>query len=232
MEKSKVIILMLFAVAMGFLESAVVVYLRALYYPSGFNFPLTPMSNMLISTELFRELATLIMLGSIAYISAKCFTVRLATFIFTFGIWDIFYYLFLKIILDWPPSLLTWDILFLLPITWTGPVIAPIMVSVTFIVLSLIIYYYHSNNRNKPLTKIEYILFLAGSVIIFYAFIFDFLNYITVFLPFIHWFNQSSSSVLIKLTYTYIPHSFNWYIFIAGELFYILLIFKYVNRKR
>ncbi len=232
MKKSWVIALGIFAIAMGFLEAAVVVYLRALYYPTGFNFPLTPMSNSLLSTELFRELATLIMLASIAYITSKNLTVRFATFIFTFGIWDIFYYLFLKIILDWPQSLFTWDILFLLPVTWSGPVIAPIIVSVTFIVLAMVIYYFHSNNRNKPLTMTETLLFIAGSLIIFYSFISDFLSYIATFLPLIKWFNQSTSSALLKLTYTYIPNSFYWYIFLAGELIYIYLIIKYLNRGR
>ena len=35
--------LLLYAVAMGYLEAAVVVYLRAIYYPEGFSFPLKPM---------------------------------------------------------------------------------------------------------------------------------------------------------------------------------------------
>ncbi len=110
---------------MGFLEAIVVVYVRELYYPDGFNFPLKPMPGWLIAVELVRELCTLLMLGGCGLdFRQEYLFQRLAVFLFIFGVWDIFYYIGLKIFLNWPESLFTWDILFLIPITWIGPVLA------------------------------------------------------------------------------------------------------------
>jgi membrane protein implicated in regulation of membrane protease activity len=53
-----------------------------------------------------------------------------------FAIWDIFYYIFLWLLIGWPESFFTWDILFLLPVTWVGPVLAPVINSLTMIVLA------------------------------------------------------------------------------------------------
>ena len=80
-----------FAAAMGFLESAVVVYIREIYYPEGFAFPLKEMSQTLAVTELFRELATMVMLVGMAALASKRFTVAVAWFIYAFAVWDIFY---------------------------------------------------------------------------------------------------------------------------------------------
>jgi len=128
-----------FAIAMAFVESAVVVYLRELYYPEGFNFPLVLLPGRIALTEFLREIATLIMLLGIGFLAGRNFRQRFAWFIYSFAIWDIFYYVFLKLILDWPSSWLTWDILFLIPVIWTGPVLAPVLVSLTMIILSSII---------------------------------------------------------------------------------------------
>ena len=102
--------LSIFGIAMGLLESAVVVYLRELYYPEGFAFPLKPMGPTLILTEILREAATLVMLMAIGVLAGRTRTERFGYFIFTFAVWDIFYYLFLKLLLNWPESLLTWDV--------------------------------------------------------------------------------------------------------------------------
>ena len=131
--RSKIIVISIFAIAMGFLETAVVIYMRDLLYPDGFSFPLVPIPADLALTEILREAATLIMLLTIAILNAKTFSERFAWFIYAFAIWDIFYYIFLKIMILWPESLMTWDILFLIPTTWTGPVISPVIVSFSMI---------------------------------------------------------------------------------------------------
>lgn len=110
---------------MAFLESAVVVYLRAIYYPDGNLFPMKLIEGRIAVTELWREAATMVMLITVAVIVSKRAIERFAWFIYAFAIWDIFYYVFLYFLLGWPQSLLTWDILFLIPVTWTGPVLAP-----------------------------------------------------------------------------------------------------------
>ncbi|HEY4798398.1 MAG TPA: hypothetical protein VII99_04895, partial [Bacteroidia bacterium] len=137
----------LFSIAMGFLESAVVVYLRAIYYPRGFDFPLTNMNSLIAFTELGREAATIIMLAGIGIITGKNPTQRFAWFLYCFAIWDIFYYIFLKVLLNWPDSLFTWDILFLIPFPWVGPVICPCIISISMIALALLLIYFNEKNH-------------------------------------------------------------------------------------
>jgi hypothetical protein len=120
-----------FFIAMAFLESAVVVYLRALYYPEGFGFPLVPMDPALVATEMGREFATLVMLLAPAALVTRRALERFAWFCIGFGIWDIFYYVWLKVLLGWPASLAEPDLLFLLPVPWVGPVWAPCLISVS-----------------------------------------------------------------------------------------------------
>lgn len=118
-----------FAVAMGFLEAAVVVYLRQLYYPKGFEFPLASIDLRIALTELVREACTLVMLLAPGALLSRSRGVRFAWFCYCFGVWDLFYYVFLKAILGWPADLSTWDVLFLLPVVWVGPVWAPCLIS-------------------------------------------------------------------------------------------------------
>ncbi|MEI2825904.1 MAG: hypothetical protein V9F04_05470 [Dermatophilaceae bacterium] len=113
-----------YAIAMAFLESAVVIDLRALYYPVEFTFPMAPIDRRIAITELLREVATMVMLLAPGAMLTRRALERFAWFIYCFGVWDIFYYVFLKAILDWPVTLLDWDILFLVPVPWVGPVLA------------------------------------------------------------------------------------------------------------
>src|ERR1051326_1078616 len=120
--KRTIIWLGIFAIAIGFLESAVVIYLRRMFYPGGFNFPLVPVDTQIAIVEFCREAATIIMLAAMGALIGKNASQRWAVFIYAFGLWDIFYYVFLKIFLDWPESVFNWDILFLIPVPWVGPV--------------------------------------------------------------------------------------------------------------
>ena len=131
---NRVWIVTFFAIAMGYLEAIVVAYLRALYYPNGFNFPLANLvQSEILLIEWVREFATIVMLVTVAMLAGKKFFERSAYFIFAFAVWDIFYYVFLKVILDWPASLFTWDVLFLIPWPWVGPVITPVLCSLLMI---------------------------------------------------------------------------------------------------
>lgn len=114
--------LVLFATAFGFLEAAVVVYLRELTYPEGFAFPLRLLPERLGWIELARESATVVMLAAAAALAATGFWGRFGAFAVAFGVWDLLYYAGLRLLLDWPQSLSTWDVLFLIPGIWTGPV--------------------------------------------------------------------------------------------------------------
>ena len=84
--RSKLIWVTLFAIAMGLLESAVVIYMRELLYPGGFSFPLSPIPERLAVTELLRELATLVMLVGVGVVAGRNFPERFAWFIFSFGV--------------------------------------------------------------------------------------------------------------------------------------------------
>jgi hypothetical protein len=124
-----------FAVAMAWLEAATVYYLRAMVdriEPYQEN-PL-PLRGILGQVELVREAATLVMLLTIGMLAGRTWNRRLGYTAIAFGVWDIFYYVFLRMICDWPRSLLDWDILFLLPLPWWGPVLAPICIALLMIV--------------------------------------------------------------------------------------------------
>ncbi|MCH7939030.1 MAG: hypothetical protein IID13_04710 [Candidatus Marinimicrobia bacterium] len=126
--------LTLFAVAFGYIEGAVVVYLRELYYPGGFSLDLQALRpRHIVTTEVAREAASLLLLLSVARLSVRGGLRRFAVFAFCFGVWDLIFYLTLKLLLDWPLSLLDWDILFLIPVPWTAPVLAPVLVSLGLI---------------------------------------------------------------------------------------------------
>jgi hypothetical protein len=123
-----------FAIAMAWVEAAVVYYLRTIVdriepYQSN---PL-PLIGGLGPVELAREFATLVMLFTVGVLAGRDWRARLGYSAIAFGVWDIFYYLFLKVICGWPNSLLDWDVLFLIPLPWWGPVIAPVSIALLMI---------------------------------------------------------------------------------------------------
>lgn len=131
--RGTVIRVLIFGLAMGYLEAAVVVYLREIYYPAGFFFPLKPIAPRDALVEVLREAATLAMLLAVGGLAGKSARERFGLFLGAFGIWDMTYYLSLKLILGWPPTWTTPDILFLIPVPWVGPVWAPLVLSATMI---------------------------------------------------------------------------------------------------
>jgi len=170
----KVLPLFIFAVAMGFLEAAVVVYLRELYYPHGFHFPITIIRDKIAFVEIGREFSTIVMMAVPAFLVARTAYGRLAAFSLLFGVWDITYYIWLKVAIDWPASLLTWDILFLIPVPWVGPVLAPCIVSVCLIAGALTVIYMEDRGVTFRGRAWEWILAVAGAVVIVVSFTFDF----------------------------------------------------------
>jgi hypothetical protein len=125
------------ACAFGVIEGAVVVYLRDLTYPEGFAFPLKEMPWRLLVLEVARESATLVLLLGVAFLAERTPLRRFAVFAFSFGVWDLVYYVTLKVCLGWPADVLTWDVLFLIPVVWTGPVLAPVLVSVALVAAAI-----------------------------------------------------------------------------------------------
>ena len=162
-----------FGIAMAFVESAVVVYLRAIFYPEGFAFPLNRLADYRILVEVLREIATIFMLLSVACLAGKKFWERFAYFMLSFGIWDIFYYVWLKLLLNWPSSIFDWDILFLIPLPWIGPVIAPVSIALMMIVFSILIAHsFHKGHNFRP-SMLSHILALTGTILVLYSFMYD-----------------------------------------------------------
>lgn len=128
--------LTLFAVAMAYLEAAIVVYLRQAYYPEHVLviFPPRMLFEVDMAVELGREVATLVMILAVAGLVARRLVDVLAAFFYVFGIWDIFYYVWLKVTIGWPVSWSEWDVLFLIPWAWAGPWLTAAAIALLFVI--------------------------------------------------------------------------------------------------
>lgn len=208
--------LTIFSIAMAFLETSVVVYLRKLYYPEGFNFPMKMMDKDIAIVELFRELATMIMLLGAGFIGGRSKTEKFGLFLYSFAIWDIFYYIFLKITLNWPESLFTWDVLFLIPTTWVGPVIAPVIVSLVMIVFAFLISKFTNFDINTKISQYEWLLLVSGSIILIIGFVSDYVKFMLQYFSLGEIFSPSNTTRLMEKALTYVPASFPWLIFTFG----------------
>jgi len=138
-----------FAVAFAWVESSVVVYLREIYFDGSFYFPIVLewrdgklLVDTLMRIEFGREIATIVMLVAVGCAAGSNALQRFCFFMIAFGIWDIFYYIWLWVMVRWPESLMTWDLLFFVPLPWVGPVITPVLIALAMAIAgSLIIYY-------------------------------------------------------------------------------------------
>ncbi len=212
----------IFAIAMGFLETAVVVYLRELYYPDGFAFPLRLINADIALTELLREAATLIMLLGVAFFAGKNRIERFAFFIFAFAIWDIFYYVFLFLLLAWPSSLMTMDILFLIPVTWVGPVIAPVINSLMMILLACIILYFSGRQQKVRTRPLHWLLLIAGSLVVIAAYTEEYTRHMLAVYSVGSLLTNSSDPELLAYACSFIPRNFQWWIFAAGACMHLI----------
>lgn len=220
----KLLIITLFAIAMGYLEGAVVVYLREIFYPEGFAFPLKTMSGDIALTEVFREAATLIMLAGIGWLGGKNRIQRFGIFLYAFGIWDIFYYVFLKLLLGWPESFLTWDILFLIPVTWVGPVLAPAINALTMCIFGVLIFIKSEKYPAFRINRLEWTLLIIGSLVIIFSYTQDYLNYMKDQVPLVNLFKPSETDSVLILATQYVPERFNWWIFGVGQMMLVAAI--------
>jgi hypothetical protein len=203
--------LFLFGISFGYVEAAVVIYLRALYEPlrqrltpgraAGELFPLldrdrlqaeAPEAARLLTLEIIREAATILMLAAAAsLVIAGDRRPWLPSFSIAFGVWDASFYLFLKLWIGWPASLLTWDLLFMLPVPCVAPVLAPVLVSVTIVASGLA-----ALCRPVAVRVADWLGLILGGVLIVLSFTWDFQNILAGNLP----------------------RPFAWWLFLAGEL--------------
>jgi hypothetical protein len=199
--------LTLFALCMGQVEASLVIHLRSIYYPGNplEIFPLTLMTHRDLAIEIARELATVLMILSVAMLTARGFTRMFATFVYLFGLWDLFYYLWLKIMIGWPVSLFEWDVLFLIPWPWLGPWISPALIALLFAVWGGWILY---SPKEVRFTRRISILFLVGTLLALLAFL----------LPAMPLLSKGEEAFR-----GYQPGVFRWSLFIPG---YILMVFS------
>jgi len=223
----------IFAIAMGYLESAVVIYIRKIYYPEGFDFPLKVLGADVLITEIFRELATIVMLIGIGIMAGRSRIERFGLFLYTFGIWDIFYYVFLKALIGWPASLFTWDILFMIPTTWVGPVIAPMLNALTMVVLGGMITNFQGKHKNVGLRAGEWLLLVIGSLVLFITYMQDYTRYMLKYFSVSDLFFSIPSQGMLEYATQYVPVSFNWWLFGIGQaLIAVPLVLYYMRLSR
>ena len=224
--KRQIVAVLFFGISFGYVEAAVVTYLRPQFdaaraavtaKDSGRDlFPLLtrqqvkaagPEMVRMLGTEVVREAATLFMLGAVAAAAGSSFRQWFAFFMLAFGTWDISYYAFLKVLLDWPKSLLTWDILFLIPVPWSGPVLAPSLVAVTMVGTALVYLWRESSGRSIRLRVVHWFCAAAGALLVFAAFIWDYR----------------------KVMAGGMPNPFNWPLFAVGEVLWLLALVHWLS---
>jgi len=206
----------LFAAAMAYLESAVVVYLRMLYYPEGFSVFLKPMPVAVYCIELGREAATIVMLVVVARLALRPFWLRFSAFLYLFAVWDIFYYVFLKLILGWPSSLLTPDVLFLLPVTWVGPVLAPVMVSLSMILFAVLVFRAEAAGKQVQIKPRCFTVIVLSAFVVFVSFIYDPSAFLFAGGSATEVFSTGVDGLFLKMS-EYLPVYFPWWLFLIGQ---------------
>ena len=164
----------LFAAAFAYAEAAVVVYLRLLYYPDGFQFPLILLPENVGLVELGREAATILMLAAAGVLAGDTPRKRFYFAVYAFGLWDLFYYVWLWVLLGWPPSLFTFDVLFLIPVIWVGPVLAPLVVAVSLCAGALTAVRLEERGKAVTFRPLDHLLLWGGAAAIVLSFTWDF----------------------------------------------------------
>jgi hypothetical protein len=174
--RMKVIAVFAYAGAMAYLEAAVVVYLQlALGAQVGAIFPLRPASEAgsLVAIEAGREAATLVMIGAVGLLVGRTWLERLAWIAVVFGVWDIGYYVWLYVFSGWPPSMNTFDVLFLLPVPWVGPIWSPVAVSAALVGVGLAAASALRGGRRLSIARWHAGAGLAGGVLVILSYTLD-----------------------------------------------------------
>jgi hypothetical protein len=161
-----------YAVAMALLEAVVVVYLRGLLRIGGETVSLGPYATM----EIAREAATLVMLVAVGWLAGQRAVPRLAYGLFAFGLWDIAYYGWLRVLIGWPETLLDRDVLFLIPLRWWGPVLAPVLIALLICVTAVLAVVRVTRGPALTLTPARVGVALTGALLALYVFMADALH--------------------------------------------------------
>lgn len=215
----------IFAIGFAWVESALVVYLREIFYEGSFSFPLAVnwvdgkyVEHYLTKIELIREFATIVMLAAVACSSGRTGWQKFSFFMISFGIWDIFYYIWLWVMVGWPESLMTWDILFLLPLPWVGPVITPVLIAAAMIIAGTLIIYFEEKGHVIRFYWYDWVIVLGCGLLMIIAFCWDWKNI---------------ARIPGDDAHTGIPNPFLWALFLPAYLvsvFYFSIRFRQITR--
>jgi hypothetical protein len=180
--------LYVFGIGFGFVEAAVVVDLRAILGPmvdrifGGSSIDLLPVipfdrlveddpsAARLMRIEVLREAATLVTLAGVGLAAGRSFIGRFSAFVVAFGVWDLTYYLSLKLLIGWPASVWTWDVLFLIPVPWAAPVLAPAIVAATMVLAGSIAIIEEAKGRWFRVSRWHWLALVAGGVVLVSSF--------------------------------------------------------------
>lgn len=170
-ERTRWWVVFLFAASMAWVESACVVYLRTLVGRiEPYQAEPLPLLPHLGAAELVREAATLVMLLTVGWLAGRTRRSRLGYCIVAFGVWDILYYVFLRIIVGWPRSIWDWDVLFLLPLPWWGPVISPVLIALMMIAGGTLVSQFDQPDHPVWPGRLSWTLNAAGVILALYVF--------------------------------------------------------------
>jgi hypothetical protein len=202
-----------FGIGFGFVEAVVVVDLRAILDPlagraGGISadgvLPMIalnrlertdPVASRLMRIEVLREAATLVVLAGVGLAAGRNLIQRFAAFVLAFGTWDLCYYLSLELLLGWPASPATWDVLFLIPVPWAAPVAAPLAVASSMVIAGSAVLVWESTGRPFRASRMDWAAIVAGGLMLIVAFCWD-------------WRNLAAGGM---------PNPFPWPLFLAGE---------------
>jgi hypothetical protein len=169
-RRASYIALWVFALAFGWMEAATVVYLRATS-PTvanpvvGVQFPFVLISERLLAAEIVREACTMLILGAVAWLAARRWAGRVGAFLFVFGVWDLVYYVVLRLISGWPGALTNPDILFLIPSPWIAPVWAPALIAAIFVAAGSYLYWNDERARQYTPGDVAMLIVSAAAII-------------------------------------------------------------------
>jgi hypothetical protein len=173
-ERIRWAIVVAFAIAMAWVEAASVFYIRALVDRiEPYQADPLPMHGALGNVELWREAATLVMIATLGVLAGRTWRRRAGYAALAFGAWDISYYVFLRLISGWPRTLLDWDILFLLPLPWWGPVLAPVSIASLMIVWGTLITQWQGRIPATRFTRASWGMSWAGILLALWGFMAD-----------------------------------------------------------
>jgi len=215
---SKIFWVSVFSIAMAYLEAAVVVYLRRVYGIDDLILQVPPFDKQIAVIELGRELTTLVMLLCIGWIAGETFQSRVGFTFITFGLWDIFYYVWLRVFIGWPQSILEPDLLFLIPLPWWGPILAPVLIALLMVIGGILAVIKVEKNRPLHIDAWSWVCLITGVLILLYTFMADAL----IALP-------ADASTLSSLK----PSQFNWPVYFLGFSLSVIALWRMmVGRSR